>query len=62
MSENRHSIGISQNELAKRIHSSQSRIAKKEAGDPFVSADLLIKALLYLGLHPKNVGLYVAKP
>ncbi len=38
------------------MHSSQSRVAKMEAGDTSVSADLLIKALLCLGLRAKEVG------
>ena len=36
--------------LAKAIQSSQSRIAKMEAGDPTVTVDLLIRALLALGV------------
>ena len=31
---------LSQESLAKKIHSSQSRVAKMEAGDPSVSLDL----------------------
>ena len=41
--------GLSQVELAKRLRSSQSRIAKMEAGDPSVSMDLLVISLLVLG-------------
>ncbi len=37
---------ISQHQLAERIGSSQSRIAKMETGDPHVSIDLLVKALV----------------
>ncbi|MEZ5553413.1 MAG: helix-turn-helix transcriptional regulator [Pseudomonadales bacterium] len=40
---------ISQVELAKMIGSSQSRIAKIEAGDMSVSTDLILKAILALG-------------
>ena len=40
---------LSQKELAKLVKSSQSRVAKMEAGDPTVSLDLLIKTLLALG-------------
>jgi len=40
---------LSQKELAKLVKSSQSRVAKMEAGDPTVSVDLLIKTLLALG-------------
>lgn len=41
--------GLSQVELAKRLRSSQSRVAKMEAGDPSVSMDLLVSSLLVLG-------------
>ena len=42
----RTSQGLSQSELAKRLRSSQSRVAKMEASDPAVSLDLLVRALL----------------
>lgn len=35
---------LSQEQLAKRLRSSQSRVAKMEAGDPSVSIDLLIRS------------------
>ncbi len=47
---------ISQVELAKLIQSSQSRVAKMEAGDPSVSMDLLIKSLLALGVSRKDLA------
>lgn len=47
---------LSQIELAKMVHSSQSRIAKMEAGDPSVSIDLIMKSLLALGATPKDVA------
>jgi ribosome-binding protein aMBF1 (putative translation factor) len=40
---------LSQTALAKKLKSSQSRVAKMEAGDPSVSVDLLLKALLATG-------------
>ena len=40
---------LSQVQLAERLHSSQSRVAKMEAGDPSVSMDLLVSSLLLLG-------------
>lgn len=40
---------LSQIALAKRMNSSQSRIAKIEAGDPSVSLDLLIRGLFSVG-------------
>ena len=47
--ERRERAGLSQQALAKRLHSSQSRVAKMEAGDPSVSMDLLVRSLLVLG-------------
>jgi len=47
--ERRERAGLSQQALAKRLHSSQSRVAKIEAGDPSVSMDLLVRSLLVLG-------------
>ena len=47
---------ITQAEFARLIHSSQSRIAKMEAGDPTVSIDLLIKSLLALGVSKKELA------
>ncbi len=45
----RQKLGISQVEAAKKLQSSQSRVAKMEAGDPSVSIDLLVRSLLALG-------------
>ena len=47
---------MTQAELAKLVHSSQSRVAKMEAGDPSVSIDLLAKSLLALGVSKKELG------
>ena len=47
---------LTQDQLAHKIHSSQSRIAKMEAGDPSVSFDLLVKSLLSLGRSPKQLA------
>jgi ribosome-binding protein aMBF1 (putative translation factor) len=46
----------SQVELAEHVGSSQSRVAKMEAGDPTVSLDLLIRSLLALGAKSKDVA------
>src|SRR5207248_8970000 len=48
--------GLTQRELARRLKSSQSRVAKMEAGDKTVSVDLLVKALFSLGAKPRDVG------
>ncbi len=53
--ERRRSLGLSQVALAKRIRSSQSRVAKMEAGDPSVSLDLLVRSLLALGHTPAAI-------
>lgn len=47
---------LSQVDLARAVKSSQSRIAKMEAGDPSVSIDLLLKSLLALGASPKELA------
>ena len=47
---------MTQAELAKLVRSSQSRVAKMEAGDPTVSMDLLVKSLLALGVSKKELG------
>ena len=40
---------LSQIDLAQRLGSSQSRVAKIEAGDPSVSLDLIVRALFAAG-------------
>ena len=57
----RSSKGLSQIELAKVIRSSQSRVAKMEAGDPTVSLDLLVKSLLKLGASNREVAQIIAQ-
>lgn len=47
---------VTQVEMAKLIGSSQSRVAKMESGDPSVSIDLLVKALLALGATRKQIA------
>jgi DNA-binding XRE family transcriptional regulator len=51
---------VTQVELAKMIGSSQSRVAKMEAGDPAVTVDLLLKALLTLGVTKKQLAKIIA--
>jgi predicted XRE-type DNA-binding protein len=51
--EQRRKKRITQMELAQILKSSQSRIAKMEAGDPSVSIDLLVRSLLAIGT-PQN--------
>ena len=52
----RRSRGITQTKLAQTLHSSQSRVAKMEAGDPSVSLDLLVKSLLALGASSRDLA------
>jgi len=47
---------LSQVELARVVHSSQSRVAKMESGDPTVSLDLLIRSLLALGASARDIA------
>jgi len=53
---------LSQVELAKRIGSSQSRIAKIEAADPSVSLDLLVRSMIALGATRKDLARVIASP
>ena len=52
---------LAQTEVAKLVHSSQSRIAKMEAGDRSVSIDLLIRSLLALGSSNPEIGRMIAR-
>lgn len=56
----REAAGITQGQLAKRIGSSQSRVAKLEAASPDVSLDLICKALLALGVSRQMIGKTIA--
>ena len=56
LKEKRAQTNLTQAQLAKAIKSSQSRVAKMEAGDPTVSIDLLVKSLLALGVSKKELG------
>jgi len=47
---------LSQGRLAERLGSSQSRVSKIEAGDPEVSLDLFVRALLAAGATRGDVG------
>ncbi|HLJ57106.1 MAG TPA: helix-turn-helix transcriptional regulator [Chthonomonadaceae bacterium] len=51
---------LSQERLARRLNSSQSRVAKMEAGDSSVSIDLLIRALLAAGATRKELAHVIA--
>jgi ribosome-binding protein aMBF1 (putative translation factor) len=46
---------LSQMDLAQRMNSSQSRVAKIEAGDPSVSLDLIVRALIASGATTRDI-------
>ena len=54
--EYRQAADLTQEQVAKRVGSSQSRVAKMEAGDPAVTMDLLVGSLLRLGARPQVVA------
>jgi transcriptional regulator with XRE-family HTH domain len=49
-------LNLTQIDAAKRLKSSQSRVAKMEAADANVSLDLLLRALLTLGASPEMLA------
>ena len=51
---------LTQVELAKSLGSSQSRVAKMEAGDPTVSVDLLVRSLIALGADSRDIAKIIA--
>jgi DNA-binding XRE family transcriptional regulator len=51
---------LTQQALARRLESSQSRVAKLEAGDPSVSLDLLVLAALAAGASRSEVAKAIA--
>ena len=56
----RQQAGLTQLEFAAKLQSSQSRVAKIEAGDPSVSIDLLIRSLISLGLTNRKLSKLIA--
>lgn len=59
--ERREAQGITQAELARRIGSSQSRIAKMEASDKSVALDLLVRGLLATGATPQDIAAAISR-
>ena len=49
-----------QAQLAEKLQSSQSRIAKAETGHSSVSLELLVRAMLATGASPKEIGKAIA--
>jgi len=57
--EHRRRRAMTQQQLGKLLGSSQSRIAKMEAGDASVSIDLMVRSLLRMG-PPETMSLLVS--
>ena len=53
--------GLTQEDVAREVGSSQSRVAKMEAADPSVSVDLLVRSLLKLGASRADVARLVRR-
>jgi transcriptional regulator with XRE-family HTH domain len=60
--ERRKDKSLTQGQLARLLKSSQSRVAKMEAGDPSVSLDLLVRSMLVLGESRKNLAKILSGP
>ncbi len=54
--EARRKLRLTQVEVAARLRTSQSRLAKMEKADPTVSSDLLLRSLFQLGLTRKELA------
>lgn len=53
--------GLTQAGLAKRLGSSQSRVAKMEAADGSVSLDMMMRSLLTIGATPTEIARLIRK-
>jgi ribosome-binding protein aMBF1 (putative translation factor) len=62
LKQRRREKGLSQLDLAAKLQSSQSRVAKMEAGDPSVSLDLLIRSLISLGASERELSKIITTP
>jgi len=52
---------LTQQKVARLLHSSQSRVAKMGAGDPSVSIDLMIRSLIELGVSNRDLARVIAR-
>ena len=59
--EQRQKNNLTQIEAARLLQTSQSRVAKLEAGDPSVSLDLLIRALIALGTSRRELARVITR-
>lgn len=55
------SRNLTQADFAKAVRSSQSRVAKMEAGDASVSLDLLVRSLLAMGASNKDLAKIIGR-
>ena len=62
LQERRKDKSLTQEQLARLLKSSQSRVAKMEAGDPSVSLDLLVRSLLILGESRRSLAKILSDP
>jgi DNA-binding XRE family transcriptional regulator len=53
-------LSLTQADVARRVESSQSRVAKMEANDGSTSLDLLVRSLVTLGASPRRIGSVIA--
>ena len=53
--------GLTQAVLAERLGSSQSRVAKMEAGDRSVSLDLMMRSLLTIGATATEIAKWIKR-
>jgi DNA-binding transcriptional regulator YiaG len=53
--------GLTQAALANRLGSSQSRVAKMEAGDRSVSVDLIMRSLLAIGATATEIAKWIKR-
>ena len=54
--DSRRRAGLTQSDLAKKLKSSQSRVAKMEAASPSVSLDLLLRAYFATGATRRDLA------
>ena len=60
--EQREARKLTQTALARKLRSSQSRVAKMETGDSSVSLDLLVRSLFSLGVTKRELARFIASP
>jgi ribosome-binding protein aMBF1 (putative translation factor) len=60
--EQREKKELTQDQLGRMLGSSQSRVAKMEAGDRSVSIDLLVRSLLKMGSTRRDLARCLSRP